>query len=209
MKLYDFKAAPNPRRVRIFLAEKGIEVETEQVDLRELQQFSDAFKAINPRCVVPALVLDDGAVVTEAMAICRYFEVLQPEPSLFGVTPLEQARVLEWEQRALNDGIGGVGEALRNRSKFFEGRAVSGPRKIPQIEALAERGRTRALYFWEDLDAQLADKEFVAGERYSMADIDALVSVDFAGWIKLEVPEGLTNLKRWHAAVSARPSAQA
>jgi glutathione S-transferase len=209
MKLYDFKAAPNPRRVRIFLAEKGIGIETEQVDLREMQQFTDAFKAINPRCAVPALVLDDGTVITEALAICRYFEALQPEPSLFGVTPLEQARVLEWEQRALADGIGGVGEALRNRSKFFEGRALSGPRKIPQIEALVERGRARALYFWEDLDAQLADEEFAAGERYSMADIDTLVSVDFAGWIKLEVPEGLRHVKRWHAAVSARPSAQA
>jgi glutathione S-transferase len=209
MKLYDFKAAPNPRRVRIFLAEKGIEVETEQVDLRELQQFSDAFKKVNPRSAVPALQLDDGTVITEALAICRYFEELNPEPALFGRDPVERARVAQWEQRTLNDGIGAVGEALRNGSKFFADRAIAGPNKIAQIPALVERGKQRAVYFWEELDGLLADREFVAGDVYTVADINALVMTDFAAWIKLEVPEGLKNLKRWHAAVSARPSAQA
>jgi len=209
MKLYDFKAAPNPRRARIFLAEKGLEIETEQVDLREGQQFSDAYKAINPRCTVPALQLDDGTVLTEAAAICRYIEELHPEPALYGRNPLERALVTMWEQRTLNDGIAGVGESLRNHSKFFAGRALSGPQKYEQIPALVERGRARALQFWEELDGELARKEFIAGDAYTVADINALVMVDFAQWIKLEVPEGLANLKRWHAQVSKRPSAQA
>lgn len=209
MKLYDFKAAPNPRRARIFLVEKGIEIETEQVDLREKQQFSDAYKAINPRCTVPALVLDDGTVLTEALAICRYFEELQPEPALFGRTPLERALVTMWEQRALLDGLSAVGEALRNHSKFFAGHALTGSKAYEQIPALAERGRARALQFWEELDGQLANGEFVVGDAYTMADINAQVMVDFAQWIKLDVPEELGNLRRWHAQVSERPSAKA
>lgn len=209
MKLYDFKNAPNPRRVRIFLAEKGIEIETEQVDLREKQQFSEAYKAINPRCTVPALVLDDGTVLTEAVAICRYFEEVQPEPALFGRTPIERALVTMWEQRTLLDGISAIADALRNYSKFFAGHALSGQKEYEQIPALAERGRARALQFWGELDGQLANNEFVVGDAYSMADINAQVMVDFAQWVKLEPPEALANLRRWHAQVSARPSAQA
>lgn len=209
MKLYDYKAAPNPRRVNIFLAEKGIEIEKQEVDLRNGGQFDPAYQAINPRCVVPALVLDDGTVLCEAAAICRYLEELNPEPALYGKTPLERANITMWEQRTLNDGLGAVAEAFRNRVSGFKDRALPGPKKYAQIEALVERGRERALQFWEEMDGELAKHEFVAGDSYSAADINLLVMIDFAKWIKLEVPENLANLKRWYAAVSARPSAQA
>jgi len=208
MKLYDCKVAPNPRRVNVFLAEKGIEIEKEQVDLMQGGQFDPAYQAINPRCVVPSLVLDDGTVIGEAAAICRYLEELHPEPSLYGRTPLERARIAMWEQRTLNDGIGAIGEAFRNRASAFKDRALPGPKKYAQIEALIERGRERALQFWEEVDGELAKHEFVAGGSFSVADINLLVMIDFAKWIKLEVPENLANLRRWYAAVSARPSAQ-
>ncbi len=209
MKLYDFKAAPNPRRARIFIAEKGLEIPAEQVDLGSGEQFSDAFRAVNPRCTVPVLELDDGSRITEVIAICRYLEELHPEPSLFGGDALERAQVTMWEQRVLLDGLAAVAESFRNRSRGFVGRALPGPDEVAQIPELVERGRARALRFWADLDAELAGREFVAGEAYSMADINALVMVDFAGWIKLEPPEEMGHLKRWYAAVSARPSAQA
>jgi len=172
-------------------------------------QFDATFQAINPRCTVPCLVLDDGTVIGEAAAICRYLEELNPEPSLYGKTPLERAKIAMWEQRTLNDGLGAIGEAFRNRASGFKDRALTGAKKYAQIEALVERGRERALQFWEEMDGELAKREFVAGDSYSVADINLLVMIDFAKWIKLEVPENLANLKRWYAAVSARPSAQA
>ncbi|MDP6706093.1 MAG: glutathione S-transferase [Alphaproteobacteria bacterium] len=209
MKLYDFKAAPNPRRARIFIAEKGLEIATEQVDLGSGEQFQDAFRAVNPRCTVPVLELDDGTRITEAVAICRYLEELHPEPPLFGRDALERARVTTWEQRVLLDGLQAVAEAFRNHVRGFKDRALPGPDDYAQIPELVPRGRARALKFWEELDGELASREFIACDAFSMADINALVMVDFAGWIKLELPEELMHLKRWHAAVAARPSAQA
>ncbi len=209
MKLYDYKAAPNPRRTRVFIAEKGLEIPTEQVDLGNGEQFSEAFRAVNPRCTVPVLALDDGTRITEAIAICRYLEELHPEPPLFGRAALERAQVTMWEQRVLLDGLAAVAESFRNRSRGFVDRALPGPDEVAQIPELVERGRARALRFWAELDGDLAGREFVAGEAFSMADINALVMVDFAGWIKLEIPAELGNLRRWHETVSARPSAQA
>jgi glutathione S-transferase len=209
MKLYDCTPAPSPRRVRVFLAEKGIVVPTVQVDLRADEQFSPAFRAVNPDCTVPVLALDDGTCIADVMAICVYFEALQPEPPLMGVGAQDRAIVTAWQRRVERDGFFAVAEAFRNSTPAFKGRALPGADDYEQIPALVERGRTRVGRFFAMLDARLADHDFVAGRRYSIADITALVAVDFARWIKLALPEECSHLRRWHGAVSARPSAKA
>ncbi len=208
MKLYDYAPAPNPRRVRIFLAEKGIALPTVQIDLRANEQFSPAFRAVNPDCTVPVLELDDGARIADVMAICVYFETLQPEPPLMGAGAQDCANVTEWQRRVEREGFFAVAEAFRNSTPAFKGRALPGADDYEQIPALAERGRARVAKFFHALDTCLADREFVAGQRYSIADITALVAVDFAGWIKLGIPDECGHLRRWHGAVSARPSAK-
>jgi glutathione S-transferase len=209
MKFYDCATAPSPRRVRIFLAEKGISVPTVQVDLRNGEQFTPAFRAINPDCTVPALELDDGTVIADAVAICQYFEELHPEPPLIGATPQERAVVAAVNRGIERDGFYAAMDAFRNTTKGMKGRALPGPHDYEQIPELAERGRARVQNFFHALDARLADREFVAGSRYSIADISAMVLTDFAAWAKLAVPEECANLRRWYTAVSARPSAKA
>jgi len=209
MKFYDCKTAPSPRRVRIFLAEKGITPPTEQVDLRGGEHLSPAYRAINPWCVVPWLVLDDGTGIGETMAICRYFEEIHPEPPLMGIDARDKALVTMWDRRVEFDGFLAVAEVLRNTAKGMKGRALAGPDNYDQIPALAERGRARLKRFYDILDRQLAGNTFVAGPRFSVADITALCAVDFAGWIGESPPEEHANLWRWHAAVAARPSAGA
>ena len=209
MKLYDYAPAPNPRRVRIFLAEKGIAVPTMQVDLRANEQFSEAFRAVNPDCTVPVLELEDGMRIADVLAICVYFEASQPEPPLMGVGGLERANVTLWQRCAEREGFLSVAESFRNSTPGFKGRALPGADDYEQIPALVERGRARVAKFFAVLDASLADREFVAGDCYSIADITALVAVDFAGWIKLRVPEECRHLRRWYDAVSSRPSAKA
>jgi glutathione S-transferase len=209
MKLYDCAPAPNPRRVRIFLAEKGVVVPTVQVDLRADEQFSPAFRAINADCTVPVLELDDGARIADVMAICVYFETLQPEPPLMGVGALGRADVTAWQRQVEREGFFAVAEALRNATPAFKGRALPGADDYEQIPALVERSRTRVGKFFPMLDARLAEREFVAGTHYSIADITSLVAVDFARWIKFAIPDECVHLRRWYAAVSARPSAKA
>jgi glutathione S-transferase len=209
MKFYDCATAPSPRRVRIFLAEKGIALPTVQVDLRNGEQFSAAFRAINPDCTVPALQLDDGTVIADAIAICGYLEELHPEPGLIGRTPQERAVVTALNRQIERDGFYAAMDAFRNASKGLKGRALPGPHDYEQIPELATRGRARVGHFFERMDARLADREFVAGECYSIADISTMVLTDFAGWIKLGVPDDCVHLRRWYAAVSARPSAKA
>ncbi len=209
MKLYDCTVAPNPRRVRIFLAEKGIAVPMVQVDLRANEQFSPAFRAVNADCTVPVLELDDGTRIADVLAICVYFETSQPEPPLMGVGAQDRANVAAWQRRAERDGFLAVVEAFRNSTPGFKGRALPGPDDYEQIPALAERGRARLGRFFEMLNAALADREFVAGTRYSVADITALATIDFAGWIKLRIPDDGRHLRRWYDGVSARPSAKA
>ncbi|NNL99978.1 MAG: glutathione S-transferase family protein [Gammaproteobacteria bacterium] len=206
MLLYDFKLAPNPRRVRMYLAEKNIEVPTEQVNLREKEQFNDEFRAVNPDCVVPCLKLDDGRTLTESMAICRYFEALHPEPPLFGRDPYEQAVVEMWSRRAELEGFFAVAEVLRNSSPFFEGRSVPGPVPHPQVPDLVERGTARFKQFTGELEKRLADSEFLAGAHFSVADITAAITVDFASWVKLGLADDQPNAGRWFAAMQARPS---
>jgi len=209
MKFYDCSTAPSPRRVRIFAAEKGIALPTVQVDLRNGEQFSEAFRAINPDCTVPALVLDDGTVIADAVAICGYLEELHPDPPLIGSTPLERAAVTALNRQIERDGFLAAMDAFRNTAKGLKGRALPGPHDYEQIPELAERGRTRVENFFRAMDARLADREFVAGDRYTIADISSQVLIDLAGRAKLNVPDECANLRRWHAAASARPSAQA
>lgn len=210
MKFYDCAGAPSPRRVRIFMAEKGLDIATQQVDLRAGEQFSDEFRALNPGCTVPVLELDDGTAIHEAEAISRYLEAAYPEPPLMGVTPLEQAQVAMWEHHMEHDGFLAVAEAFRNHSPGFKGRALPGSHPVEQIEALVERGRQRYRNFLADLDARLAQSEFIAGPAFTLADITALVTVDFAARaIKIDVAPEHAHVRRWHQAVSARDSAQA
>jgi glutathione S-transferase len=201
MKLYDGGRAPNPRRVRIFLAEKGITIPTEQVDLGALQQRTEAYTAINPMQRVPALVLDDGAVIAESIAICRYFEALQPDPPLFGVGPLESALVEMWNRRAELHLLFPVASVFQHLHPAMS-RMVD-----PQVPAWGEANKPRTMQFLEFLDHELKDRPYVAGADYTVADITALVAVDFMRVSKLTVPDTLGNLQRWHKAVSARPSA--
>jgi glutathione S-transferase len=203
MKLYDGGRAPNPRRVRIFLAEKGITVPTEQVDLGKLQQRSDAYTAINPMQRVPALVLDDGTVIAESIAICRYFEAVQPDPPLFGHGALSSALIEMWNRRVelhLFLPVATVFQHLHPAMKIMI---------APQVAEWGEANKPRVFDFLRFLDGELQNRPFVAGADYSVADITALVAVDFMRVSKLAVPEDLVHVRRWHETVSARPSAKA
>jgi len=209
MKFYDCTTAPSPRRVRIFLAEKGISVPTVQVDLRNKEQLSPAFRAINPDATVPSLELDDGTRINDAIGICLYFEAVQPRPALMGETAEQKALIASWQREVERNGFYAVMEAFRNSTPGLKGRALPGPHDYEQIAALAERGRLRVKHFHEQMDARLSQNEFIAGSRYSIADITALITVDFALRAKMPIPESLPHLQRWHAQVSARPSAKA
>lgn len=210
MKLYDSEWAPSPRRVRIFLAEKGITVERVPVDLRQNEHFQDAYLAINPRGMVPALELDDGTVICESAAICRYFEALAPKPSLFGETPLDIAHIESWTRRIEHDGYAAAVYVFRNATPRMEGRGAPGKwPPIPVISELAHRGAVMWSAFTQALDQRLADREWIATDRFSFADITALVTLDFADRAKLLVPAGYANIARWRAAANARPSAAA
>lgn len=209
MKLYDCRTAPSPRRVRIFLAEKAVEIPTVQIDLRHGEQFSPIYRAVNPQCMVPYLVLDDGTGIGEAAAICRYLEEICPDPPLLGVNAADRGVVAMWDHRMEVEGFMAVGEAFRNSTPGLKGRALAGAQDYEQIPALADRGKARARTFFAELDRRLAESEYIAGPRYTVADITALVSVDFAGWMKMAIPDDHIHLKRWHQAVSARPSARA
>lgn len=205
--LYDCATAPSPRRARILLAEKGIAHETIQVDLRAGEQLGEAFRAINPLCTVPALRTDEGVVLTDNAAIIAWAEAFRPDPPLLGTTPLDKAEVASWHWRAEFEGLLAVAEVLRNSSPAMAGRALPGPVDYAQIPALAERGMQRLQQFLLALDARLADRRFVAGERFSVADITAAVAVDFARIVKLRPDAGLhPNLLRWRELLAQRPA---
>ncbi|MEJ2514259.1 MAG: glutathione S-transferase family protein [Gammaproteobacteria bacterium] len=209
MKLYDSTLAPNPRRVRIFLAEKGIELPRTEVDIGAGENLSPAFLAINPRGLLPTLVLDDGTVIDESMAICRYFEELQPEPPLMGSDPREKAIVESWNRHIEFDGGLPVMDGFRNGHPRFAERAVAGRAGHAAIPALAERGRQRVAEFYAVLDERLRLSPYVAGPAFTVADITALCIVEFARTVRMPWPAGLDGLERWHQEVSARPSAAA
>lgn len=204
--LYDCATAPSPRRARIFLAEKGVPHDTVQVNLREREQLGEAFRAVNPLCTVPALRTPEGAVLTDNTGIAAYLEAAFPEPPLLGRTPLEKAEVASWNWRIEFDGLMAVAEALRNSSPAMVNRALPGPVDYPQIPELAQRGAARVQHFFTVLDTRLAGREFIATEGFSLADITAVVVVDFARAVKLRPGEEHPHLLRWRAAMALRPS---
>jgi len=206
MKLYTFASAPNPRRVHIFIAEKGLVIPEETVDLMNGGQFTDSFKALNPHCTVPVLVTEDGTCLSQVSAICSYLEEIHPNPPLYGRTAIERARVRDMCHWIYMDGIGAVAEAFRNSTPGFKGRSLPGQVSYDQIPELVERGRKRLPGFWKALDARLEGREFLVDQHFSMADIDAFVTIEFARWIKESVPEECANVHRWFEQVSRRPS---
>lgn len=203
MKLYDGGRAPNPRRTRIFLAEKGIELPMEQVDLGALAHKSEVYAAVNPLQRVPALVLDDGTVITESIAICRYFEAMRPEPPLFGCGALEAAQIEMWNRRLELHLLFPVSHVFRNSHPAMK------EMEVPQVPAWAEANKPRVQEFIGLLDRELGDRRFVAGDAFTVADITGLVAVDFMKPAKLALPEECRQVRRWHAEMSARPSAAA
>ncbi len=206
MKLYDCTSAPSPRRVRIFLAEKGIDIEMQQVDLRNGEQLSDAFREINPDCTVPVLELDDGTNLSEVFAICQYLEETHPEPSILGQDARERALVTMWNSKIEQQGLAAVAEVFRNQSKGFKGRALTGPKSFEQLPGLADRGLARVGQFFDRLNKQLHANQYVAGGRFSLADITAFVTVEFSAWLKLEIGSQRPDLQRWFDEIKARPA---
>lgn len=207
LKLYEASGSPNSRRVRIFLAEKGICVARVSVDLGAKEQFSDAYGRINARRVVPTLVLDDGTAIGEVPAIQRYLEEAYPNTPLLGTSPTDKAVVTMWERRMELEGFAAVMETVRNAAPGLKGRAIAGPHDYEQIPALVERGRRRIADFHADLEARLRDVPFVAGDRFSVADITAIVTVDFAAKaLSLPIPDSHTASQRWSAQLATRPS---
>lgn len=210
MKLHEFALAPNPRRVRMFLAEKSVTIPTVQVNTRERQQFSPEFVRINPFSVVPVLELDDGTFIGESVAICRYLEALHPAPPLMGRDAKDAAVVEMWNRRAENHGMQAAGEMVRNAEPLFADRGVEGAASgFPQIPALVERGRQRLARFFSWWDQQLAANPFVAGHHFTIADITSFVAIEFAKRAEVTIPPECSNVARWHERISARASAKA
>lgn len=203
MKLYDGGRAPNPRRVRIFLAEKGIEVPVEAIDMGSFGHKSPEVTALNPMQRLPVLELDDGTVIAESVAICRYFEELYPEPALFGLGAVGRAVVEMWQRRVELYLLSSVAAAFRHIHPAMK------EWELPQLPEWGEINKPKALEFCRFLDGELGNREFIAGDSYTIADITALVAVDFMKPAKIVVPAEYKNLLRWHEVVSARPSAQA
>lgn len=203
MKLYDGGRAPNPRRVRIFLAEKGVSVPLEPVDMGAMGHRSDAVTARNPLQRLPVLELDDGTVLTETIAICRYFEELHPEPVLFGTGALGRAKVEMWQRRMEFNLFTPVAQAFRHIHPAMK------EWEVPQVPEWGEANKPKAVEFLRLLDKELAEREFIAGDSYSVADITGLVAVDFMKPARIQVPEDCTHVLRWHKTVSGRPSANA
>lgn len=202
MKIYDSKMAPNPRRVRIFLAEKGIDIAYEQVDIASAENRGAAFRSKNPMGGLPVLELDDGTCIAETVAICRYFEETQPQPPLMGVDAKDKAIVEMWQRRMELEVFMPITQVFRNLHAFFKGR-------IPQVAEWGEVNRKWATDRLAWLDTVLADREFIAGPRYTIADITALCGIDFGKISDIRLQPEQKNLARWYAAVSSRPSAKA
>ncbi len=206
LKLYQSSGSPNSRRVRIFLAEKRIGLTQVLVDLGAKEQFSDAYVAINPRRVVPTLVLADGTAIGEVPAIMRYLDEAYPEHPLLGTDPKNKALIQMWERRMELEGFAAVMETVRNRVAGLKGRAIAGPHDYEQIPGLVDRGMARVRDFHADLETRLSEATFVAGAAFSAADITAFVTIDFAtGALQLGIPDTSTATRRWYDTLAARP----
>ena len=204
--LYDCATAPSPRRARILLAEKGVAHETVQIDLRTSEQLGEAYRRINPHCTVPALQTGEGPLLADNAAIAAWLEARFPDPPLLGITPAEKAEVASWHWRIEFDGLLAIAETLRNGSPAMANRALPGPVDYAQIPALAERGRARVQRFFETLNERLAARDFIATDRFSIADIAAVVAVDFARVVRIMPGDEHPHLQRWRAAMAQRPS---
>ncbi|WP_099866769.1 glutathione S-transferase family protein [Pararhizobium haloflavum] len=200
MKLYDGGRAPNPRRVTIFLAEKGIDIDIVPVDMGKLGHKSEEITARNPLQRLPVLELDDGTILTESVAICRYIEALHPEPNLFGKNPLETAQIEMWNRRMELNFLGSVTAVFRHTHPAMR------DWEVPQVPEWGEANRSRAVDFLTLLDGELAERDYIAGDRFTIADITGIVGISFMKPAKIELPAHLQNVRRWHEAVSARPS---
>lgn len=208
MKIYDWHIAPNPRRLHIYLAEKGLTIPFVEVGGEDLK-LKPEYIAKYPHALVPMLELDDGTLIGEVMAICRYLEELNPDPPLMGTDAKDKAIVEMWEKRANEEGMLAASELFRNTHAAFADRGLPGSAEpIRQVPELVVRAKERLGRFYRKFDAQLADKEFVAGSRYTVADATALCAVDFAKWTDFQIPPECKNMQRWYEAVSARPSAK-
>jgi glutathione S-transferase len=206
MTLYDCSTAPSPRRARILLAEKGVPHETIQVDLRTGEQLGEAFRRVNPLCTVPVLRTDDGLLLTDNAGIAAYLEARFPEPALLGTTPAEKAEIASWNWRIEFEGLLAIAESMRNSAPAMANRALAGPVNYAQIPELAQRGLARLQKFFADLDDRLAGRDFVAADRFSIADITAVVAVDFARVVKVKPAEQHEQVRRWRAALAERPA---
>jgi glutathione S-transferase len=204
--LYDCATAPSPRRARILLAEKGVAHETVQVDLRNGEQLGEAYRKVNPQCTVPALRTDDGLLLTDNAAITAYLEARFPEPPLLGETPREKAEIASWNWRVEFEGLLAIAEAMRNSSPAMANRALPGPVNYAQIPELAQRGLGRVQQFFTTLNDRLASHDFIAADRFSIADITAIVAVDFARVVKVKPGDQHAHLQRWRAAMAQRPA---
>lgn len=204
--LYDCATAPSPRRARILLAEKGVPHETVQIDLRAGEQLGEAYRRINPQCTVPALRTDEGVMLTDNAAIAAWLEAHCPQPPLLGRTALEKADIASWQWRIEFEGLLAIAECLRNSSPGMANRALPGPVDYPQIPELAQRGLARVQQFFSVLDEQLWGRDFVAADQFSIADITAVVVVDFARIVKVKPGEQHPDLTRWRTAMAQRPS---
>ena len=207
--LYDFTMAPSPRRARIVLAEKGIAHEKVPVDLAKGEQMGDAYRAINPLCTVPALRLEDGHILTDNAGIAAWAEAAFPNPPLLGTSPIEKAEIASWNARIEFEALYAIADALRNTAPSMKDRALTGPVNYQQIPALAERGMARITAFMDMFNAHLTGREFVVTGRFTLADITAVVAIDFARVIKIKPQEQHADLLRWRAALAARPSISA
>lgn len=203
MKLYDGGRAPNPRRVSVFLAEKGIEIEKVPVDMGQMGHKSPEVTQLNPLQRLPVLVLDDGTALSESVAICRYLEELHPEPPLMGTDARDRAIVEMWNRRVELHFLASVAAAFRHTHPAMK------EWEVPQVAEWGEINRPKAIAFLELLDQELAAREFIAGDRYSIADITGMIAFDFMKPARIERPEHLENVMRWYGAVSSRPSARA
>lgn len=211
MKLYDAVWAPNPRRVRMFLAEKGIALDTVRVDLAAGEHLQPPFLDRNPRGTVPVLELETGETITDSVAICRYLESLHPQPPLFGRDPLDVARIEQWTRKVEQEGYAGIVYAFRNRSRVMVDRALPGhwPMAVPQIPELIARGQTMWRCFLDTLETRLAGRDWIATDDVSFADLSAFVAIEFAVATKLAAGDWPPAIAAWHARVAARPSAAA
>ncbi len=208
MLFYDCSTAPSPWRARMFIAEKGLQIETRDISIAKGEQMSDAFRAVNPRATIPVLVTDEGATLTENLGIAAYLEARFPEPPLMGRTADEKGKVLMWTAIAEQQCGAPIADALRNTHPAFKGRAIVGPKNYEQIPELAERGKARVSAFFDLLEPHLSENDFMAGEEFTLADITTFVFVDFARVIKMRIPEENTATQAWYNAIQARPSAQ-